>query len=316
MAGELPPGWDEWMKRLRDSLPQLPQIPQIPQMPNDALEAVSRVAEIARANLDQLERQLANVVLPSLESWQFQMPDLPRRADYGEQLAKTARLWHETFIAALPPNWADLDDEDAVFRIVDHIRESKVCLVWLPRAAILREILDAPPADAKAILLTHKDEVLEDAVALLDDCAAPEFALERDATRDAIAALRDGHHHAAQALAACAFTSTCHVFFNHGGTGRIAKDMRTTDPEDAAIAQLRIRSIFVTSATAFEAFNPVLAKPRFKDFNRHNAVHRITREQFTEGNALTAVALVTALLREVGCWPEDADGGDAPDASE
>ncbi len=307
MEGGLPPNWDDWAKRFLDSLPRIP---------TDYLESVSRAADIARDNLAQIEKALASFVAPSVEAWRFQIPEIPRLpVDIRGQLADLARQWHEAWVAALPPNWAELEDDDAVFRIVDHVRESKVCLVWLPRATVLAEILGASPTDAKAILLAHRDEVLGDAVTLLDECAAPELVLERDATRDAIAALTADHYRAAQALAAAAFTSTCHVFFNHGGTGKIAQTMRETGPEDAAIAQLRLRTIFLTGGMAFKSFNPELAKPRFKYFNRHNTVHRITAEQFTEENALTGVVLGSALLRELENWQTVLRGGDAPHAS-
>ena len=40
--------------------------------------------------------------------------------------------------------------------------------------------------------------------------------------------------------------------------------MRETDPEDAAIAELRLRTIFLSDGMAFTSFNPDIAKPRFK----------------------------------------------------
>jgi hypothetical protein len=296
----LPPNWDETLKRLREMLSAVN---------TDAIKSIQRMTETALGGIvvARIQKQVADLALPTFESWQFQMPELPipKIPDLGKQLADAARRWHEAFLAALPHNWRELGDENDALDIVEHIRKSKVCLVWLPRAAILREVLDAPATEAKAILLAHKDEVLDDALAVLGECQAADFALERDSTSEAIGALRAGHSRAAQALAACAFTSTCHVFFDHGGTGRIAKDMRQTDPEDAAVSQLRIRSIFLTSAEALEKFNPVGAKPAYRDFNRHNTVHRITTAQFSDANALAAIVLVTALLREVEEWPQE-----------
>lgn len=275
----------------------------------DATKSLQRAVENALGSIDVsgIQKQIASLALPTFETWQFKIPELPlpKFPDYGKQFAEVARRWHEAFLAAQPKNWRDLGDEDKALDIVEHVRQSNVCLVWLPRASILQEVLDADPADAKTIMLAHRDEVLDDALAVLDACQDEGFALERTAARDAIAALGAGHSRAAQALAACALTSTCHVFFDHGGTGRIAKDMRATDPEDAAIAQLRIRSIFLTSAEALEKFNPVAAKPTYKDFNRHNTAHRITEAQFTAANALAAIVLVAALLREVEEWPRE-----------
>lgn len=318
--GFLPPEWEEAMRRWREAMrniPQIPQIPQVPQIPKETLEAWTRAGEAARANIETIGRNFANLAIPALETWQFQIPRFEGWSRIADQMADIARRWQREFAAMLPANWAELDNINVVLGIVENMRDSNLCLVWLPRAAILREILDARPTSAHSILLAHRDEVLEDASAVLDQGAVPDFARERDAMRDVIAAMRAGNHRAAQALAAAVFTSTCHVLFNHGGTGAIAKNMRATDPMDAAIAQLRIRCIFMTSATALEKFNPVAAKPAFRHFNRHSSLHRITEEQYNEGAALGSIVLVAALLREVDEWtgvlPSDGRGRSLPD---
>lgn len=312
MGSSGPPGWDDWIERLQKSLPPIPQIPTF-KIPQETLDALNGFARVAQEQLERFERQFANVVLPSLEAWQLRIPDLSHWAEIADTIAKAARVWREEFIAAQPPNWRDLDDEDIAFSIVERIQDAKVCLVWLPRADVLRLIMDAPSEDTPAILLVHRDDVLEDATRLLDEATSSEFTLERDAARDAIAAFHDGHFRAAQTLAAATFTSACHVWFEQGGTGRIAETMRTL-PDRAAISQLRIVSIFEAGEPALRAFNPLHAKPRFKSFNRHNTAHRITSEQFTEANTLAAIMLVTALLREVEEWPSS-QNGDAPPAS-
>jgi hypothetical protein len=38
------------------------------------------------------------------------------------------------------------------------------------------------------------------------------------------------------------------------------------------------------------------------DFNRHNTARQITAEQWTEANALSALMLCTAFLRELNFW--------------
>lgn len=294
------------MRRLREAMrnfPQIPKIPQPPTIPKEPLEALGRAGEAARANVEAIERSFANLAIPALETWQFHIPKFEGWPRIAAQMAEIARRWRQEFTAMLPANWAELDDIDAVLGIVEHMRDANLCLVWLPRAAVLREILDARSTSAHAILLAHRHEVLEDASAVLEQGSAPDFARERDAARDAIAAFRGRHHRPAQALAAATFTSTCHVLFNHGGTGAIAKDMRATDPMDAAIAQLRMRCIFMTSAAALEKFNPVAAKPEFRHFNRHSSLHRITDEQYNEGSTLGSIVLVAAFLREIEEWP-------------
>lgn len=263
------------------------------------VESISQsITEPMLERAREIERIAASIAMPKIEALQFQIPQLPK---WWDDLADLARQWQEAWEAALPPNWADLDGGNAVFEIVDHMRGSKVCLVWLPRAPILAEVIAAAPEQTKAVLLAHKDEVLDDATALLDECAKVALAQEREAVRDAIAAMRDGHHRPAQALAAAAFTSTCHVFFVSDKTKEIRGMLRNRDPDDAAIRQLRLWSICMVSAEALDSYNPTKVDG-YGDFNRNISVHRITARQFTDANALAAIVLVTALLRELEEW--------------
>jgi len=48
--------------------------------------------------------------------------------------------------------------------------------------------------------------------------------------------------------------------------------------------------------------HPGRATPVRRDFNRHNTAHRITAEQWTDANALSAIMLSAALLRELNVW--------------
>lgn len=309
MSGQ-PPNWDDIFKRLQRAIPPIPEI-KIPdvKIPQEAIDAATAWTR----RLDRIERQIANVALPAIEAWQLKMPDLTRWAEIADAVAAAAHIWREEYLAALPPNWRDLNDESLAFAIVERIQATKVCLVWLPRADVLQMVMDARVEDVPQVLVGHKDEVLEDAGHLLDDVQATDFARERDAAREAINAFRVGHHRAAQALAATAFTSTCHVWFATGGTGQIAETMRAAQ-DRAGVSQLRIISIFEAAEPALRAFNPLHAKPKFRFFNRHNSAHRITDEQFTEANALAAIMLLAALLRELEQWPLTRDG-DAPDDS-
>jgi hypothetical protein len=129
---------------------------------------------------------------------------------------------------------------------------------------------------------------------------------------------RDGHSKPAQALASSVFTSAAHKLFEMG-TKAIRRRMAETHPDDAAIGQLRIRTIYLAGARALEEFRPDKGTPVRREFNRHNTAHRMTVEQWTDGNALSAIILSTALLRELDVWfardrqrRSDANGSAAP----
>ncbi len=205
------------------------------------------------------------------------------------------REWEE----ALPPNWGGFNVEE-VTKAIERIGATGYCLVWVPRHEIVRQVLATDDSATKAVLLARRDEVLDDALAVLAEVAEPELALERDAAAVAIRAFRDGRAKPAQALASSVFTSAAHKLFEVG-TKAIRRRMAETHPDDAAIGQLRIRTIYLAGARALDEFRPDKATPVRGEFNRHNTAHRITVEQWTEANALCAIMLSTALLRELTC---------------
>ena len=257
-----------------------------------ASDAMQRWNEQIRQQTEAMQRAFASTFAPTIERWSIQLPQI------SEQVRPVLERFRQMWRDALPPNWANFESED-VRATIERIEQTGFCLVWLPRAAILREVL-ASPADATSpILLAHKVEVLDDAADLLGDVDEPELALERDAAAAALDALRAGHHMAAQALAASVFTSTAHKSFETGKIRAIREQMAETHPEDAGIAQLRLRAIFLAGNKALSGFRFDRAAPAF---NRHDTAHRITAEQWTEGNALSGLMLATAFIRELNGW--------------
>ena len=262
-----------------------------------ASDGMQRWNEQIRQQTEAMQRALASVVAPAIEQWSLQLPKI---SVFAEQVFPLLERFRQMWRDALPPNWADFESED-VRRVIERIEETGFCLVWLPRAAILREVLASPAGDTARIVLAYKADVLDDAADLLGAVDEPELALERDAAAAAVDAARAGHDKAAQALAASVFTSTAHKLFETG-TGAIRRRMAETHPEDAGIAQLRLRAIYLAGTRALENFDPHHARPVRAEFNRHNTAHRITAEQWTEENALSAVMLATAFIRELNGW--------------
>ena len=165
----------------------------------------------------------------------------------------------------------------------------------------MREVLAADESDTTAVLLARRDDVLDDAAVCLSEVTDPDLVVIRDGVGEAIKALREGLALAAQALGAVAFTSEIHELFGMG-TKASRKRMLEQDPEDGPLGQLRLRTIFVASAKALDEFRPDRALPVRHEFNRHNSAHRLTREQWSEANALSGIMLATSLLREMQYW--------------
>src|SRR5581483_11567344 len=170
------------------------------------------------------------------------------------------------------------------------------------RAAILQEVMAADEAETAMLLLSHRDEVLDDVLSVLSGARGDDLARERRAVTAAVAAYGSGHSMPAQALASSAFTSAAHLWFEMPRTSKIRQRMAETHPDDATILQLRLRTIFLAGAEAIDEFRPDTASHMRTNVNRHNTAHRITDEQETQPNALSAIPLAAALVRALDYW--------------
>jgi hypothetical protein len=291
---EPPPGPYDAFRRLSEQVNQSIRRAVEP----EAARAMNRLAEQVRQQTEGFQRALASVVAPSFEKWSLQLPKIG--TDWVEQMRPIFERLRQAWQDALPPNWEGFEVED-VTAAVERIESTGYCLVWLPRIEIVREVLAADEAATKEVLLKRRDEVLADAVTVLANVGEPELTLERDAASAAIDAFRDGHWMAAQALASSVFTSAAHEAFEMG-TSAIGKRMAEKHPNEATLAQLRITTIYLAATHALALFRPDRGYPVRSDFNRHNTAHRITAEQWTEANALSAIMLSTAFLRELNFW--------------
>jgi len=262
------------------------------------LDSINRLNAQVREHSEKLQWAFASTIAPAAEQWSLQVPKLDR---WVEQTRRVLEQWRRAWEEALPPNWADLS-EDEVMSTVERVERTGYCLVWIPRAEIVRDVLAVDVTKTGAILVAHLGDVLDDAVAVLADVTESDLALERGAAGEAIRALRDGHEKAAQALAASVFTSIIHLAFQTRKIEKIRKQMAETHPEKAGILELRLRTIYLAAARALDCYRPETGRPVRREFNRHNTAHRITPEQWTDANALRAVMLVTALLRELNFW--------------
>lgn len=142
----------------------------------------------------------------------------------------------------MPRNWAELETGD-VFKVIDLVRITGCCIVWVPRAEIVRELLDAEAEDANSILMNRIDDVLVDCLAALNEVTSPELQPETEGAADAVRAYQDGHTRPAQAMASSVFTSTAHLWFQMHELWRVRAAMSNQDPEDAAISHLRLCTI-------------------------------------------------------------------------
>ena len=202
--------------------------------------------------------------------------------------------------AALAGNWRDLD-VDEIIAIVRWMGRHPVCLVWVPRIDVVREVVRTrQPNTALDTLVRHRPAIVADLrTALLEAADYDHLTAETRALRESVDVLEAGHPWAAQALTSSAFTSLLHGQFGEAKLYEILQRAeRTENPLDLVMGEVRLHAILISTAEALQGFGPGKTPEIPPGFNRHNTAHRLTPEQFTEGKALAGLLLSVALLRE------------------
>lgn len=217
--------------------------------------------------------------------------------------ARNLENFEERWLAALPDNWRDRETVRSVHDVIDLMQETGLCLVWCPRAEVLKGLLEAESAARTGVLLASRELVAEDlrlSLQTIDDPVLDEYV---GCAMDALNAFADGHPRAAQALAA-----TCLTALMAGVSGvkkfKHARSKFDKDPMEAGISTFRnwcVQKMLHRSINSFYADrDPVPA-----EFNRMASAHLVSLVQFNDVNCLAALLLVNAYLRELALVPED-----------
>jgi len=253
--------------------------------------ALAAVSEAVRAS--QLARQVTEAVTGQLRDLLTDLPStLGITAWLPPSFVETARsLWQRY----APANWPDgLDLRDAVSIVTD----DGIPLVWVPRATIVTAVLEAPDRAARVqVLLARQGDLLSDCDRVLAEVSEPTLAGDVALAGQAVAALRDGHPGAAQALAAAVLESAVSAQVN--GTSAVRDQVRIDDVEDIALVDLRLRVAMAPLEPFFRNFTPGKTPEhrRPPGPNRHLTVHAATPEHLSEANAVVAVLLLVSVVR-------------------
>lgn len=246
---------------------------------------------------------------PALDVYQQVPPGLTELAVQAQGIVDQARATlepdrqfqrlRELWRLSTPDNWHDLDS--AEHNVIDLVTASGICLVWAPRADILRQLLAEPDNTQRIELLGQAfDIIVEDSQAVLrtvtavDDveghAAALAFASE------ALAAAADGHVHAAQALATAGLGAVVHEIWRYpmrGGLGEARRDFSARDLDKAAVEALKWTLIQLCTAKALKSTTEGTA-----GYNRHGTQHGV-RCYFSAGSASEGLLLLVAWVKEI-----------------
>jgi hypothetical protein len=199
--------------------------------------------------------------------------------------------------ASLSPNWHELTG-DELRRSLELIEATGICLVWTPRVDVIRLILEQTDREGQLrVLDQQRTTVLEDLESALDDATGAEIVGHADAcdfAAKALAADRDGHSEAAQALTAAGLGPILHDAFGFELLGKAYKDFSKTDMEEATLRLMKISLLQLCTAKALTDTRRVTDPGFYRHATQHGEL-----SYFTPANSLAALMLLIGWVREL-----------------
>jgi hypothetical protein len=260
--------------------------PELPDWAKELARFTQSINDEVQRSIRASQGVLQGAAVPGRQYATIAKPDFTRTVN---QLQK---LW----LRSAPANWHGLGDE--ALELTDLVQESGVCLVWVPREMVIRRLLGVDATARPAELALLSEEVLDDLEAALGESQMLELDLRGHAegcefASEAIAAARDGHWTAAQAVAACGLGRVLHATFGFSTLGKAFKKFNARDVDEATMEILKVALLEVSTARALQNYGDV--QPA--GFNRHGTQHG-ERQFFSKANALEGLLLLVGWLRE------------------
>ncbi|WP_040713400.1 hypothetical protein [Nocardia takedensis] len=200
----------------------------------------------------------------------------------------------------IPDNWPDSEAMALPLERAREIAEDEgIPIVYVPRAAIVAELLEAANRHERAAILVNRtDAILDDCFDALDWELAPAVSAVAPLLLESIATMREGHHSAAMALATCVFDTLLGGAF---GKHNKARSRCRVQNLASAGAKDRLRYVLAVAPVvrALTDWSPEDPRqlPRPAEYSRHVTVHQAHPDHFTPENAVLAVMVATSLMR-------------------
>ncbi len=212
----------------------------------------------------------------------------------------------EALKAGMPPNWQDFDRGE-VDRILTVMDETGWCLVWSPRADVIRVLIEATDMDARhEALLEMKGDVVEDLIDCLEGVTHEDSKEYRRADDQAVQAFAAGHVEAAQALAASVISAIINGGFRMPSFAQ-ARERFKGDPKEASIRAFREQAVYNMVADCLQRFFADRGDPVPPNFSRHATAHSVAAQQYNEVNSLASLLLAVAFTKEADVLMHDAE---------
>jgi DNA-binding ferritin-like protein (Dps family) len=231
--------------------------------------------------------------------WVEQLRGVMRAWVRSPQWQTMLESWKHVAEQVLPTNWqghaVDLD------RVWDVAAEG-IALVWVPRGELVQELLGLPDAAARWEMLAERGaDIAADCDEVLAQVDNDHLSEYRQRLTEALAAYRDGHAAPAQALAAVVFTSLLQHAYGHRKLQKVATShWRSSERGATSIRRFKAALLIEAAVPSVTSIGDLVPGEQWPDrFNRHLTLHQVSKRQYTEAHAVSALMLATGLLAEV-----------------
>ncbi|MBS1676387.1 MAG: hypothetical protein JST08_03275 [Actinobacteria bacterium] len=263
-------------------------------MLEDGKNELARMGEAARARVGNLWSLFLD--------WADRNPEGAARLRlFVVELAETPPtdgllgLMRAFLFGVAPPNWQGLP-AGLVREAEILVSETGLCLVWVPDASIVVQLVEAADREERnSILVLNSDRILDSIEATIEEVAHPELRLLRERIFEATQTARSGFFGASQTLSATVLTGVLedHYGFSFG----LARQAFDAEPPAAAGLWSHRRAL-VQSAIHLSIVRSETRSPD-AGFNRHVTGHGSDLGHLSESHSLEALMLVSAAIREL-----------------
>jgi hypothetical protein len=280
-----------------------------PEIPPELREQLERFQELRSTLKPAIEARLSAVnaalesMRPAIEAAQAAARSL---RDFQNAFGATPDLTERIrsgLRRAFPPNWDPDRVRLALIRTI--VAEDGIPIVWVPRAAIVSELMAVSTRDERLGILNARDaEVIEDCTECLTHCSRSVLADNVALAQRAMDAYTARLYEPSQALAVV-IAETIITQYVAGGPGHGVYKKATQIAKfrgSIMLSELRRAAAIAPIERFYTEWYAASGNPPPPELSRHVSVHHPSLQQYSRSNALLAVMLLVSLLREVTEW--------------
>lgn len=172
----------------------------------------------------------------------------------------------------------------------DFIDDVELPIYLVPRAEHVEKLLRWKTP--RAVLYQYRDDILDDCEQIIDQCTGDCVRTEVPFARKVIAAARDGHFEAAQALVASTLET---LVRRHHSTGLFIHDPEDPLPESLR-ADPRTRIALSPVRVSYRRWKGGQGEPVPFAFGRHPTAHRVSTRQMSIRSSIQATMVLVSYL--------------------